>query len=417
MARQPIPIGGHGKIYTKDLTPRDSEGKRIGPKSVERYEARTRWRDKDGSFRHLQQTGPSRAAAERAIESRCAELCEEIFSGRLSSTTRVRTVVEAYKDELRREAELGNLAHGTVRTYRSILDNQIMPRAGELRIGTEFTGAVAHNLVRRVQATVGYPTARSTRSVIRGLSTFAIREGLLDVNPAASIGRLVEDDDRAEPRALTRAERRQLIAGLRRVAEAHERDSMGRSLGPRAKVWADLPDVVEALLSTGVRPGELLALLGPNFFRHKKTGAPMIRVDAHIVREYGQLVRKRYRKGSKHILELQVPEWSVPMWERRKKAAQLGTMFTSASGGLIHPDNLGKRIREAFNEAGFEWLTAHGFRDTVYEVLNEAGLPTRHITDQLGHATEAITRKHYAPRFTGHPENAAALETMFDDEE
>lgn len=412
MARPPIPIGAHGAIKVTDLTARDANGKAVGPV---RFEARTRWRDKDGSFRRPRASANTENKARLAVDKRCTELAEEIFSGKLTSTTRVRTVAESWLADLQREADLGTFSHGSVRTYRSTLDNQVLPRVGELRIGSELTGTACDALVKRVHDKVGYATAKTTRAVLRGICAYALRHDLLTFNPAASIGRLVEGD-REEPRALTPAERRQLIANLGKVAKAHQADKLGRSLGPRAKVWADLPELVEAMLSTGVRLGELLAVTGPNFFRDKD-GAPKVRIEAHVVRERGQLVRKRYRKGSKHVLVLQVPEWSAPMWQRRKLTAGFGTLFASVGGGLVHPDNMGHRIREAFTEAGFAWLTSHGFRDTVASVLDEAKLPTRHIADQLGHATEATVRKHYIAPRTANPESVAALESMLHEEE
>src|SRR5690242_5330510 len=118
MPRPPIPIGAHGAVTVTDLTPRDADGK---PLASVVFEARTRWRDKDGTFRRLRATANTRKKAEVAIEARCARLAEEIFSGRLTATTRVKTVAEAWLAELQREADLGGYSHGSVRTYRSNL--------------------------------------------------------------------------------------------------------------------------------------------------------------------------------------------------------------------------------------------------------------------------------------------------------
>ena len=62
---------------------------------------------------------------------------------------------------------------------------------------------------------------------------------------------------------------------------------------------------------------------------------------------------------------------------------------------------------------GYEWVTSHVFRKTVGTVLDEAGLPTTAIADQLGN-TRAVAERHYRKRRVTNRENVAALEAMLD---
>lgn len=225
--------------------------------------------------------------------------------------------------------------------------------------------------------------------------------------------RCCRDSARYEVHVLTADQRLDLICRLERFAIERRTDEKGRSLGPRARVWADLPDVVRALLATGVRLGELLALTGPDFTRDGK-GRPIVTIAAHIVRDDGQLVRKAYRKGNRNQLLLQVPEWSVPMWYQRSSTAGTGPMFAAWNGGWIHPDNLGHRIREAFDACGYQWLTSHGFRKTVASVLADANLPSRAIADQLGHSNEATARKFYVAK-ASNARSADVLENIIEE--
>lgn len=400
-------IGTHGRIWVKDLTP-EAAGTKKDPKT---FEARTRFRMGDGTYKQVLRWRSSKTAASNAVEEACAKLAEQIARGEVGAEPKFRVVAEAWLAGLERDLTKGVGSHGTVRTYRGSLDNNVLPFIGELRFGTrELTGTVLDNLVKERHDTVGYATARTVRAVLRGCCAYAVRHHITSINLAGSISRLVQGEAK-EIVALTLAQRKALIAGLAKVAEAHKVDKRGRSLGPRAKVWSDLPDLVEAMLSTGMRLGELLALVGPNFGRND-SGDPVLRIEAHVVRENGELVRKAYRKGSKKILVLGVPGWSVPMWQRRKLAAGFGSMWSAVGGGLIHPDNLGHRLREAFDEAGFDWVTSHVFRKTVASVLDEAGLPTRAIADQLGHANEATARAHYVAPRAGNEAAVTALEGM-----
>lgn len=405
MGRPPLPIGGHGKVNTTDLTP-DAAGTKKDPKT---FESRCRLKDRDGSIIQLRRSGQSRTAAENALQKRITELLKEIRGGQFDASTRFSTLAESWLGELEDEAARGTVSHDTVRLYRGSLKNHINPRLGALRVGVELTGTALDRLVRDRHDRVGYPTARTVRAVLRGVCAYAVRHGALKVDLSKSIGRLVEGDKK-EIRALTPQERKDLIVGLGKVAIAHRTDKLGRSLGTRAQVWEDLPDLVRVMLSTGVRLGELLALVGSNFYRDD--GQPKVLIEARIVREHGQLVRKAYRKGSKNILILAVPDWSVAVWNRRKLAVGAGPMFGSVGGGFVHPTNMGHRLREAFDEAGFDWVTSHVFRKTVAAALDEAGLPTRHIADQLGHANEATTRKHYVAPRAGNLAAVAALEGM-----
>lgn len=101
-------------------------------------------------------------------------------------------------------------------------------------------------------------------------------------------------------------------------------------MGAHSRFWFDIPDILEGMLATGARLGEMLALNGDDIdapeqavtFRH------------HIVRVRGEgLVRVPGRKGKKPVLTLGVPEWSISMWRRRKlTAGAKSPVFPSARG-------------------------------------------------------------------------------------
>ncbi len=396
MGRPPIPIGAHGAIHVVEVGPR-------------RFEARCRWRDKDGTFRRLRRIGASKTAAEMAITQRVAELADEVCGSQIGPSTRVRTVAEAWYKEIKWEASLGDRSPDSVRTYRVCMANQVLPRLGALRLN-ELTVTAMDTLIKETRDQHSYATAKTVRSVLRNLCAYAVRHQALRVNLALSVGRLPPGKPK-EIHVLNPDQRLDLICRLEHFAIERRTDEKGRSLGPRARVWADLPDVVRALLATGVRLGELLALTGPDFARDGK-GRPIVTIAAHIVRDDGQLVRKAYRKGNRNQLLLQVPEWSVPMWYERSATAGTGPMFAAWNGGWIHPDNLGHRLRQAFDAAGYPWVTSHVFRRTVASVLDEADLPTRLIADQLGHTSEATVRRHYIAPRVGNERSAQTLETM-----
>jgi integrase len=233
----------------------------------------------------------------------------------------------------------------------------------------------------------------------------------MDANPIRSISKLVGGRPK-DVVALTSDQRADLLTKLHDLAARRAVDATGRSLGPRARVWAELPDLVRTMLATGIRMGELLALDGTAFDRHARTLA----VDWHLVRitRHG-LTRHPLRKGHQPGLLLRVPTWSLDLLTRRTDAAGGDhPLFPSVAGGWLDPSNVINRIRQAFDECGYGWVTSHVFRKTVATVLDEAGLPSGAVADQLGN-TRAVTERHYIARRVANEQAAAALETIIDE--
>jgi len=123
------------------------------------------------------------------------------------------------------------------------------------------------------------------------------------------------------------------------------------------------------------------------------------------------LERRELRKGNVGGLLLAVPQWSVPMWQRRKEAAGGNALFASFTGELLDPSNVINRLTEAVTAVGYEWVTSHVFRKTVGTVLDEADLPITAIADQLGN-TPAVAERHYRKQRVANLGNADALEAM-----
>lgn len=261
------------------------------------------------------------------------------------------------------------------------------------------------DLIRRTLDEHSYDSARSVRTVLSQLCQFAIRHKAMDHNPTTSTARLHRGpQQQKEVRALSLDQRMTLLDALAEHAKTKDKDERGRSLVKRSQVWHDLPDLVRGMLATGVRLGELMALTG----RDVADDEDAVHVGYHIVRVTGQgLQRHKLRKGSGDALKLGVPEWSMGMWRRRAAAAGDGPLFPSARGGWLDPRNLNGRIREAFDACEFDWVTSHVFRKTVATVLDEAGLQTTEIADQLGNSTRVVEKHYRAPRQTNHRAVAA----------
>jgi hypothetical protein len=73
-------------------------------------------------------------------------------------------------------------------------------------------------------------------------------------------------------------------------------------------------------------------------------------------------------------------------------------VFRAPLGGLRDPSNSNADLREAFDAAGYEWVTSHVYRKTVATLMDAAGLSAGAAADQLGHAKVSMTQGNYMGR-------------------
>ncbi|MCX2731575.1 hypothetical protein OOZ19_15135 [Saccharopolyspora sp. NFXS83] len=88
-----------------------------------------------------------------------------------------------------------------------------------------------------------------------------------------------------------------------RASAAHGRLDRRAPSGKRASAWRDLPEVMEARLSTGMRIGEFRALIDDDV----DLAGPVVAVDHRLVRVTGRGLRVRHRNGRARGVLLQVP--------------------------------------------------------------------------------------------------------------
>jgi integrase len=404
MPRPPTEVGTYGEINKTEVAPGNAF-------------AETYFRMPTGKLKRVRRYGKSKTEATTRLKQRLLTLAEEAFAGAVSPDTRMEVVADLWLAECAIHVANKTLARASLRQYRGYVKNWVKPTLGELLAREAERLPMSFNtLILRAQTERSYDAAKSLRAVLSGICQFAVRNGAMMTNPVASTGRLRRGKgEQKKIVALTAAQRRDLKAKLTALGEAKRTNSRGHSIGVRARVWLQLPDFQDAMLASGARIGELTALDGDDVV--VKDGKVRILIRHHIDRFPGEgLVRVPGRKFGEDELELLVPDWSAPMWRRLKLAAGPGPLFPSSKGGWLDPSNAVHRLREAFDLCGYEWITSHVWRKTVSDVLNEAGLSSTAIADQLGN-TVAVVERHYRNRRKANPETAAALEGMWGEPE
>lgn len=393
MARPPTPVGTWGEISTSEIRP-----------GV--WKAHARIRMADGVSKQVRATAPGRSdgASKTKLREKLRRLAGEVTAGDISRETRFGKIADLWAEDFALQYKLAGKPSNTPSTYKGYIKNWVKPALGELQ-AVEVRAKQCDDLIKKGREK-SYATAKSLKTVLSGICAYAVRHGAMDANWAKSAERMSQE--RSEVKALTLDQRRDLHTKLVAYGPTRQTDKRGRSIGRRGLIWLELPDIEESMLATGVRLGELLAIHGDDIDPQAKT----VTIGHHLIRETGiGLRRVPYRKGNEGGLVLRVPDWSVPMWRRRKLASGGGKIFPGLHKDYRDPTNVIDAINQAMEASGYGWVTSHVWRKTVATVLDEANLPTTAIADQLGN-TPKVVETHYRRKRESNPATAAALEVL-----
>ncbi len=109
-----------------------------------------------------------------------------------------------------------------------------------------------------------------------------------------------------------------------------------------------------------------------------------------------------------------LPSWAMTVLRRRRLAiaSEVQPVFPDSLGGWRDPSNVRRVWRRVRDDAGIEGLVSHTLRKTVASFLDDAAVPTRKISDQLGHSKVSMTQNHYLGRKLTDRQTADVLEKL-----
>lgn len=368
--------------------------------------ARSRYRDASGVV-HLK-----RATADTAEAAECKMKQSVIVSARgdhsLSLASKVPDLAKWWIAGLRAARHQGER---TIENYE--YDSRVV--AAEFReIGlAELTVRVVDAVILELSRADG-TRARRVYDTLGRMCDEAVRVGVLEWNPVDRV------------RAPRRVGRKPyaLTAGQATVLRHHLR----RWLGTRSKP-GPLPDrrvatMVDVMLATGLRVGELLALRQCDVAL--SADPPTLLVAATLTEEKsGRPHWQEHPKDERQRRRLVLPHFAVdalaPLMTDSGSAAPI---FPNRHGSWIRPGNL-RRVLRNFAEDAHEPLTAAGidpkelhphlFRRTVGTLI-AAELGVDRAKEQLGHASIRTTERHYiAPPPVVGADSAVFLDRLFPD--
>lgn len=356
-----------------------------------------RFRDYDGVTRKVEARAETGAKAERQLIAKLQDR-RNTATADVHSEMRVSQLSEIWWSEF---LDLGR-ATNTVTRYQEVLDVHVLPGVGNLRI-RECTVSALDRFLKAIRANTGAPTAKLCKTVLSGILGVAARHGALDGNPLRDVAAI--PTNKIEVRALTVTEVVALRAGLDQWQSA--------TLGPRQTRPQDLLDVIDMLLATGARIGEVLAMRWSDVDLGNE---PTVTISGTIIYEKGKgLVLQDHPKSSGSRQTFRLPQFAVNTLLRRKVQQQIGNpydvLFPSSTNTLRDPNNFRKQWNKARADIGFEWVSPHTFRKTVATVLADTeGLSA--AQRQLGHSSDKVTSTHYVERTELAPDMSGVLEAF-----
>ncbi|WP_460832235.1 site-specific integrase [Nocardioides hungaricus] len=285
------------------------------------------------------------------------------------------------------DLEQRDLAGNTKENYRACLRLHVRPAFEHYTLVEVTTGRVEWFLAR--QAKVSPSQAKQSRTMLNLLFAFALRHDAIARNPVEGTSQLRRA--KATPQALTIEQ----IAAIRE-AGASWRTEPGL---PGPKPDGQVRDIIEVLLGTAMRPGEVLALR-PSDIEDLPTGM-IASVNGTVVQRKGSGAERQPRpKTDASIRCIPVPEFAADVLRRRiagmPSSAGSRTIFASRNGSALSPYNVRRTFREFLQLAGLggSGISLRWYRRTGATVIAR-GIGTDAAAAFLGHTSTVITEGHY----------------------
>lgn len=351
------------------------------------YRAITKFRDPDGRVRLVERRGTTKGAATRALRVAIRDRSSLGSGDTLTPDSRVTELASVYIAEI----AASDRSPSTVAAYRDRLNKQIMPALSNVKM-RELTVGRVDQFLQGVLRSHGPSLARTTRSVLSGMCALAARRGALQFNPVRDATPI-----HAKP------------ASPAQPLDSNELIELRRSLldNELAK-QLDLTDLVLFMIATGCRLGEALALKWSEV--DLANAAVEIRTTAVRVKGQGVLIKPSPKtSSSRRVLEL--PTWGVRVLARRDRSASSLVFPAPKSGSVRDPSNTIKALHRVTGTK----IKTHTYRKTLATLMDDAGLPTRKASDQLGHSRTSQTQDAYFGRKRIATGAARLLDELFDE--
>lgn len=342
-------------------------------------------------------------AAESRLQERLLRASSE-GAGAGDSTILPDTRMDVVFDQWIAEKQVeGQIAPQSLTTYVGVLDRDLRPAFGALRV-REVTPVAVNRVLMALSRAQKFDTARQARNVMSQVMMMCVRYGATLANPVRDAV-TVRKPRRTEVRTIALDD----IALLRTVVREWE----NRPALPRGRRNITLlPQIVDTMLGTGLRIGECLALRVEDLDLDAEV--PTLTVTGTVVRVDGRLMRQSKPKSDASRRTITLPSFVVTAL---REALDLGLdggpdhlVFPSTKATPRSPGPVRDHLREAQKGIGIG-VAPHDFRRTVATQVAR-GTTLANATALLGHADESTTARHYVQRIHVAPDVRVIIDQL-----
>jgi integrase len=336
----------------------------------------------------------SLAAAERARQS-LLELPDAAAAGR---SWTMRRWLEQWLAAIQ-----GQVRPSTMRGYREHVRNYLIPLLGRVRLASLRAAQVqaAFRIIASGRTRSGRLIASSTleriRATLRSALSEAIRQGLIDTNPALKVR--LSKPSRVRPVVWTST--REIAwreTGIRPAVAVWTRQHLATFL---ASVKHDPLFTLWWLVAlTGLRRGEVAALRWTDI----DLDAATLTVHEQIVVVDGQdLLGPPKSASSRRTIALDKVTVGLlrALWRRHRTLLTAtgrnrdGYVFVDDRGRRLRPDYLTRRLRTLITECGLPPVRLHDLRHGAASLALAAGVDLKVVQEMLGHSSIITTADVY----------------------
>jgi integrase len=263
--------------------------------------------------------------------------------------------------------DISTARESTKATYRGYINNWIVPHIGHLRLDRVQPEHVRSLLAKMETAGKAPATRKQVRAILVKAFGLALKEGKVIIDPTATVDAPSLADQKTHGR-LTTADAKKALRHIQTL-----------DLRRRTR-WS-------AALLLGIRQGEALGLA----WHYVNLDEGTIVIEESQTRTKGKLVLSDVKSRSSHrTLNIGL----MPTF-----AGLLRDYRAESDGDLVWGplDNKAdwKEWQAILKAAGVDGHPVHSARATTASLLEELGHSRKVISEIMGHATEAVTEKHY----------------------
>jgi integrase len=350
---------------------------------------------KNKSGKQAKRIGPTdedRVRAE-AVARALRESCDDTKPGRLDPLPTDRTLerwIETYRRTLKPSTE---------QTTRSLIRRHLVPYFGSRDLREIAEADLLAFADKTIASGRSVKLVKNALGVLRRVINLAIRDGLIDRNPAARLGEIMRGLANREA-----TEVRQVDAWTHK--EVAEILDLAREKEPRVY------PVLVLLFQTGVRRGEALGL------QWRDVDFERDRVEVRRSRVRDRTSTPKSGRGRQVVmsetLARTLHDLQAEQRRRHPYADPDGWVFTSRDGlepmGETVFSRAWQRLRRYFEPRGIRPLTLHSARHTWATLALQARKSVRWVAEQLGHSDPAFTLRVYAHAVPGEEVDLSFLE-------